>query len=149
MPSRKPAAVLRAAAMLGAICLAASMARAASACPPASSGFYTQAQASAGMTVFDAHCSACHNADLSGGSGPALAGSQFSAFLQFSKMTGPALFDFIRTQMPDDAPGSLTIAQYQDALAYILSFNHYPSGPHPLDANSAACLQLLPYPKQG
>jgi mono/diheme cytochrome c family protein len=149
MSSRKRGGMLRAASMLGAICLAASVAPAACACPQAGSGLYTQAQAMAGMAVFDAHCSACHNADLSGGAGPALAGSQFFASLQFSKMTGAELFDFIRTQMPYDAPGSLTITQYQDALAYILSFNHYPAGPHPLDANSAACLQLLPYPKQG
>ena len=141
--------MLRASGMLSAACLAAAASPSLLACPPAGSGFYTTAQANAGMAVFDAHCAACHNADLSGGSGPALAGSQFSAFLQFSKMTGAALFDFIRTQMPYDAPGSLTITQYQDALAYILSFNHYPSGPHSLDANSTACVQLLPYPKQG
>jgi len=141
--------MLRAAAMLSATCLAASVAAAAPSCPPAGSGFYTEAQANEGMAVFDAHCSACHNADLSGGSGPALAGSQFLAYLQFSKITGAELFDFIRTQMPYDAPGSLTTIQYEDAVAYILSFNHYPAGPHPLDANSAACVQLLPYPKQG
>lgn len=70
------------------------------------------------------------------------------AYLRFSKITGPELFDFISTQMPYDAPGSLAKTQYQDALAYILSFNHYPAGPTPLTEGSVACVHMLPYPKQ-
>jgi mono/diheme cytochrome c family protein len=133
--------------MLTATFLAAT-APSAGACPPPGAGFFTAAQAAAGEGVFDGHCSACHGADLSGGAGPALAGSQFQASLEFSKITGAQLLAFISTQMPYNAPGSLTKAQYQDAFAYILSVNHYPAGPYPLDASSADCVQMLPYPKQ-
>ena len=137
----------QAAAILGATFLAIA-GSAAGACPPPGGGFFTAAQAAAGRGIFDAHCSACHGASLTGGAGPALAGSQFQASLEFSKITGSQLLTFISTQMPYDAPGSLTKAQYQDAFAYILSVNHYPAGSYPLDASSADCVQMLPYPKQ-
>lgn len=119
------------------------------ACPPAGSGLYTAAQAAAGKTIYDAHCSACHRADLSGDAGPPLAGTPFQSWLQLSKITGAELFDFISTQMPYNAPGSLAKAQYDDAFAYILSVNRYPAGTTSLDAGSLACLKMLPYPNQG
>ena len=121
--------------------------RGTAACAPASAGFYTVAQAAAGKVLFDQECASCHNTDLSGGAGPPLTGPQFATWLQFTKLSGIQLFDFITTQMPYNAPGSLTKAQYQDALAHILAVNHYPAGTTPLDANSVACVELLPYPK--
>lgn len=117
-------------------------------CPPASAGFYSAAQAASGKAVFAAHCSACHAATLMGGAGPPLAGPQFVSWLQFTKLTGAQLFAFITSQMPYDAPGSLTKADYEDSFAYILSVNHYPAGSAALDESSVACVEMLPYPKQ-
>lgn len=117
------------------------------ACASTSAGFYTAAQAAAGKVLFDQECASCHNTDLSGGAGPPLAGQPFAAWLQFTKLSGAQLFDFITTQMPYNAPGSLTEAQYQDAFAHILAVNRYPAGTTPLDAKSVACVELLPYPK--
>ncbi|MGH7077181.1 MAG: c-type cytochrome, partial [Acetobacteraceae bacterium] len=58
------------------------------ACPPAGAGLYSAAQAASGKTIFDAHCSTCHAATLTGGAGPPLTGPQFVAWLNFTKITG-------------------------------------------------------------
>jgi hypothetical protein len=83
---------------------------------------------------------------LSGNSGPALTGPNFVSYLTFTKITAPQLQSFISSQMPANAPGSLTAAQYNDIFAYILSYNHYPAGSEPLSAASLGCLNMLPYP---
>ena len=133
--------------MAAATLLVAAPCLARAACPAPGSGLYTTAEATAGEVVYDAHCSACHRADLSGDAGPPLAGKPFQAWLELSKITGAQLFSFISTQMPQNAPGSLANARYQHAFAYILSANHYPSGATSL-GDSLACLRMLPYPKQ-
>jgi mono/diheme cytochrome c family protein len=112
----------------------------------ASSGYYTNAEAQAGKADYDKNCASCHNGDLSGNSGPALAGPKFESYLKFTKITAPQLLDFIASQMPANAPGSLSKTQYNDIFAYILSYNHYPSGSVPLSPQTLACLHMLPYP---
>lgn len=114
------------------------------ACP--SGGIYTPAEAKAGMAAYNANCASCHNADLSGNSGPALAGPKFVSYLQFTKITAAQLASFISSQMPAPAPGSLTAKQYNDIFAYILSYNHYPSGSSEITPESLSCLEMLPYP---
>jgi S-disulfanyl-L-cysteine oxidoreductase SoxD len=114
------------------------------ACP--SGGIYTPAQAGSGKADYDAHCASCHNADLSGNSGPALAGPKFVSYLNFTKITPVQLLAFITSQMPADTPGSLTAPQYRDILAYLLSYNHYPAGTAPISPTGLSCLNFLPYP---
>lgn len=114
------------------------------ACP--SGGIYTPAEATAGMADYNNNCASCHNADLSGNSGPALAGPKFVSYLQFTKITAAQLEAFIASQMPAPAPGSLTDTQYKNIFAYILSYNHYPSGTSEMTADSLGCLNMLPYP---
>jgi mono/diheme cytochrome c family protein len=112
----------------------------------APAGDYTQSQARSGHQVYAQHCAQCHGGDLHGNAGPPLAGSQFADNLRFSKMSGQQLYHFIKTQMPADAPGSLSAAQYRDVLAYLLSKNGYPAGAKPLSSHSIASVKLLPYP---
>lgn len=135
--------VLRTMALAGAV-LCYSALPGYAACP--SGGIYSPAEATAGMADYNANCASCHNADLSGNSGPALAGPNFVSYLTFTKITPVQLQGFITSQMPANAPGSLTPAQYSDIFAYILSYNHYPAGTGPLDAAGLACLSMLPYP---
>jgi len=150
MTSGRRSGTPRAAAITGVACLAAVKGKLALACPPPGNGFYTQAQANTGHAVFDQHRAPGNNAELSGGAGPALAGTQFPACFNSSKITGFQLFDFISTQIPYAAPGRLSGSEYQDAFASILSVNRYPAGSVPLDARSASCGQeMLPYPKRG
>ena len=101
--------------------LSASAAMAAA--PPA---LFTAAQATAGATVFTQNCAMCHGADLKGGAGPALIGQAFAA--AGSNYTIGAIFSEVAEQMPAGQPGSLTNAQYEDVMAYILQQNGYPAG---------------------
>lgn len=80
---------------------------------------YTASQASSGAIVYAQSCSQCHGANLQGQSGPTLKGSSFN--VAYSRAS--ALYNFIRTQMPANAPGSLSAAQYQDVTAFILQQN--------------------------
>jgi polar amino acid transport system substrate-binding protein len=97
---------------------------------------YTARQASDGHTVFTQNCASCHNNDLSGGVGPALAGADFAS--ASDKLSIGKIFTFLSTQMPDGNGGSLTHPQYEDVMAYILSKNGYPAGPNKLDYAAAA-----------
>ncbi len=115
----------------------------------AATGDYTQAQATTGHQVFSQHCAKCHGSNLKGQSGPPLAGKKFKSNLEYSKMTAQQLFAFIKSQMPYDAPGSLSKDQYLQAMAYILSKNGYPQGSAPLSEKTLPNVKLLPYPGSG
>ena len=112
----------------------------------AATGDYTQQQAAAGHQVFMQHCAKCHGGQLQGKAGPPLAGSKFASNLAYSKMSAQQLFTFMKTQMPADAPASLSKQQYLEALSYILSKNGYPQGATPLSEKTLHHIKLLPYP---
>jgi mono/diheme cytochrome c family protein len=89
----------------------------------ADQGVYTAAQAARGERVFEAHCVACHR---EGGTAPVLPGERFTK--SFADSTLLAVFTTIQTTMPRQAPGSLTDAEYVDAVAHLLKANGYPDG---------------------
>jgi quinoprotein glucose dehydrogenase len=91
-------------------------------------GVYTAAQADRGAEVYDMQCAGCHDgADVDG---PPLTGSPFVDRWREDKVA--SLFDFIKTEMPQRAPGSLSEAQYLDIVAHLLHENDYPAGPQEL-----------------
>jgi PQQ-dependent dehydrogenase (methanol/ethanol family) len=96
----------------------------------ASPGGFTSAQVSGGETAYAQFCSQCHGANLEGESGPPLSGDTFRAL--YGQGTAAGLYDFISRQMPQNAPGSLTQAQYLDITAYLLSRNGMRAGSTPL-----------------
>src|ERR1700676_2563903 len=71
-------------------------------------GYYTQAQAASGASIYAAKCSQCHGVKLEGGAGPTLVGSTFIKKYLGTSGTAKPLHDFISTQMPVDKPGSLS-----------------------------------------
>jgi outer membrane protein assembly factor BamB/plastocyanin/cytochrome c5 len=82
-------------------------------------------QVNLGKTTYAASCAACHGDNLSGREpAPALAGSGFSA--RWSGRDALALFDRIRTTMPQGAPNSLSEESYAALVAYILQSNDHP-----------------------
>jgi S-disulfanyl-L-cysteine oxidoreductase SoxD len=99
----------------------------------ASTGVYSDEQADAGSEAFAQHCASCHGADLSGGYGPRLVPLD-----PFVYRDGPLSrpFEFMRTQMPFDEPGSLEDEVYAAILAHVLRENGYPSRPEPLPADT-------------
>lgn len=82
---------------------------------------FTADQVQAGKNTFLSSCVLCHKADLSGGFGPPLRGSAFTG-KWFSGSVG-TLFTFVQTNMPRNAPGTLSSSTVSDLLAYIASEN--------------------------
>jgi mono/diheme cytochrome c family protein len=96
-------------------------------------GVYTKDQAAAGSKEYQAKCSRCHGANLEGVSAPALRGE--ASGLKGDSV-GQAL-TFVSTQMPAGDPGSLSTAEYDDIVAYILARNGHPAGATALTPASA------------
>ena len=92
------------------------------------SGVYTAAQASRGMTVYDASCAACHGENLAAGGeiGPPLAGSGFLEF--WEGLTLADVHQVMSISMPEDNPGSLDADKYVDIIAYMLQKSEFPAG---------------------
>jgi len=98
-------------------------------------GVYAAEQAKRGETLYADNCAACHDPQLGGGVGPALAGADFLG--AWKDKTVGDLFETIKNTMPLTAPGTLTAAQTADAVSFILSFNKFPAGAMELAADPA------------
>ena len=85
---------------------------------PAPEGSYTADQATRGEAVYDRHCTSCHLRDLSGSTGPGLAGPNF--INAWGKRTASELFEVTKGTMPQGGEGSLTNDEYISIVAYIL-----------------------------
>jgi len=88
---------------------------------------YLAAQAERGLNLYVSKCASCHGSSLQGGSATPLPAAPFQ-----SRWANRALRDLlyvIATQMPLNAPGSLSDEEDFDLLAFILHKNEYPSGP--------------------
>lgn len=97
-------------------------------------GVYTEQQAADGQAVFTKTCSECHETKD-------VTGADFR-----TKWKGRpvfALFEQIRTTMPDGNPGTLTREQYLNAVAYILKLNGMPAGTTPLASDSVALSAIM------
>ena len=91
-------------------------------------GLYSDAQAARGESVYQQYCVACHGSSLQGNPAAPLTGPAFRARWEDGKHTLDDLFFIVRSMMPNNAPGSLSKAQYADVVAYILKVNGYPAG---------------------
>jgi mono/diheme cytochrome c family protein len=76
--------------------------------------YYTAAQAERGRRVFGSVCSVCHGRNE-------FTGPIFS--LTWIAEPVGHLFQHISTSMPQDDPGSLTLAEYAAVVAYMLELN--------------------------
>lgn len=104
-------------------------------------GVYASRQAKRGEAVYLQKCIHCHGPDLSGtAEAPALTGPSFTASWDGVKLS--ALFDRIKSSMPNDAPGSLSDRQYADVLAFLLSKSRFPAGPTELVPQANALSQI-------
>jgi mono/diheme cytochrome c family protein len=90
---------------------------------------YTEQQATEGQAVFTKSCAECHESkDVNG--------ADFKT--KWSGRPVFALFEQIRTTMPDGNPGTLPRDDYVAAVAYILKLNGLPPGETRLASDSAA-----------
>src|SRR5579863_4036521 len=100
---------------------------------PTATGPYTQAQADAGRTAYQANCAGCHGPDLSGRNDAAqLAGSLFMG--SWGGRTTKDLLGFMQGSMPPGNPGGLGEATYLNIAAFILESNGARPGTQPLTA---------------
>jgi len=105
---------------------------------------YTSAQAERGSELYKANCAECHGANLDDGQfASSLKGPVFVALWGGKGLDEP--FEFMSTQMPPTAPGSLGTQAYADVLAYLLNQNGIAPGDKelPIDAPS---LKQIPAP---
>jgi len=112
--------------------------------PPRSvwDGIYTKEQAERGAALYADRCARCHGETLGGmEAAPALTGTSF-----YSNWEGEALealFDRMRSSMPQDKPGSLSRAQNADVLAHMLRAGGYPAGTTALDGQAGALAGIV------
>jgi alcohol dehydrogenase (cytochrome c) len=105
-------------------------------------GPYTAAQATAGRAIYQANCSSCHAADLSGlNSASALAGGLFMS--SWGDRTPKDLIAFLEGAMPPGNPGSLGEQAYVNVAAFILDFNGARPGNQPLTAASTVAIRSV------
>ncbi len=105
-------------------------------------GVYTAEQAAKGKDVHGAACLSCHKPIET-------AGEKF-----WNTIVGRPVaefFGYLRSQMPQDNPGSLSGEDYAAVIAYIFSLNAVPAGETPLPGDSVALakIKVAPLPPAG
>jgi polar amino acid transport system substrate-binding protein len=98
---------------------------------------YANAQAAQGSSLYASKCAMCHGASLEGGAGPPLVGPNMTTLGEKTHLSVGDMFTYITTNMPMNAPASLSKDEYVKILAYILKENGYPAGSKPLTYASA------------
>ena len=107
-------------------------------------GVYTEEQANRGQARYMRVCVSCHHKELQGdwqASAPPLAGRRFVT--TWENETLESLFDKIRTTMPFEDPGSLTLQDSIDLVAFILKVNRMPAGVDELMAEPDALRRIV------
>jgi hypothetical protein len=89
--------------------------------------------------AFGQSCSGCH-ALAPEGKAP-LVGDAF--WKSFAQKTVGDLLEFVSTNMPNGAPGSLSESTYGDIVALILKSNGFPAGTTELGRDSTADVQII------
>lgn len=97
--------------------------------PTTADGVYTRRQADAGQGVFALACQSCHAPTQH-------AGADFRG-RWFGRSVGE-LFGYLRREMPQTDPGTLSDEEYAALIAYLMRINRMPAGERPLAADSAA-----------
>jgi mono/diheme cytochrome c family protein len=102
-------------------------------------GVFTVAQSDRGAKVYGTECAACHDgADVDG---PSLTGPQFVD--RWREDTLDQLFGFIKGNMPQQAPGSMSDAAYLDVLAHLLRENSFQAGSRELTVDALGSTLLV------
>jgi len=101
-------------------------------------GSYRADQATSGQALYDRRCAGCHLKDLSGSTGPGLAGQSFLD--GWGSRPASEFFELVKSTMPQGGEGSLTNEEYVNIVAYILQANGHSAGEQELRADSAVLI---------
>jgi mono/diheme cytochrome c family protein len=111
------------------------------------SGVYTTIQSKRGEELYSGACSQCHGPRLNGAAQPDQPPSPAIARVGFlRKWAGKsvaALFVYVRTNMPTDAPGTLTDQQAIDVITYMFAVSTIPAGDKELPADPKALENIV------
>ena len=100
-------------------------------------GVYTEDQSARGSELYRDGCAECHGEGLEGGEmEPALMGVQF--MYNWNGLSVGDLFERLRISMPYGDPGSMSLAEKADVLAYMLAANGVPAGDVELASDMAS-----------
>jgi alcohol dehydrogenase (cytochrome c) len=103
---------------------------------------YTEAQADAGRTAYQANCAGCHGADLGGrNDASALAGGLFMG--SWGNRTTADLVGFMMGAMPPGNPGGLGEANYLNIASFILQQNGARPGQQPLTVSARVGISTI------
>jgi mono/diheme cytochrome c family protein len=106
-------------------------------------GVYTTTQADAGAALYETRCFSCHGAlDAFLPEVAALLGDH--TFRQrWEGRPLAELFELVQVEMPQDAPGSLSLDETAQLVAFILQGNKLPAGDAPLATDPAALSEIM------
>jgi nitrate/TMAO reductase-like tetraheme cytochrome c subunit len=96
-----------------------------------SGGWYTPQQAANGALIYARACAMCHGAGLHDAGAPALIGQPF--WQAYGGQRVSTLWSAVHTQMPMAAPGSVSVRDSIDIMAFLLQQNGVAAGATPLD----------------
>lgn len=105
---------------------------------------YAAGQSAGGRANYQKSCASCHGNELEGVGAPTLTGEGFSHWIGQPVSN---LFEYIKVQMPADAPGSLSDAQVATIIAFLAQENGIPVGGLPLPTNPSKLETLSFGPK--
>jgi mono/diheme cytochrome c family protein len=104
------------------------------------SGVYNAAQAKRGESLSVQKCVICHGEELLGNEAPGLVGPDFLG--HWYAQTVWELLDRIKTTMPATTPGTLSLQESADVLAYVLNVNGFPTGDKELSFDKEGLNQI-------
>jgi S-disulfanyl-L-cysteine oxidoreductase SoxD len=115
-------------------------------------GVYSPEQAKRGAALYKQDCAACHGDNLEGDAQteraqklnrvlPPLSGDTFKGNWNGRPLSD--LYDKIRKTMPRDDPGTISLKDNADILAYVLNFNGFPAGNKDLAADADSMTDII------
>ena len=96
-------------------------------------GVYTEEQAARGKQTYQRVCSECHSLDYYSG----------ATIRPWAGADVYSMYNLIRTQMPQNNPGSLRPREYVAMIAYILELNGMPAGSEALSSRRSELQKII------
>ena len=96
-------------------------------------GVYTSEQAALGRQTYQRVCSECHSLDYYSG----------ATIRPWAGADVYSMYNLIRTQMPQNNPGSLRPREYVAMIAYILELNGMPAGGEALSSRRSELQSIV------
>ncbi len=117
----------------------AATAAAPTAAGPSGSGPTAGQLADQGKAVFAGHCAKCHGDQGQGVTAPANIGPNANLG---KYNTAQGLYTYVSTNMPQDAPGSLTPQEYLQVTSFLLLQNNFVSPQTPISTSTLDTISL-------